>query len=167
MYWRSPHAVRASQTKCRGPRVSKGGSEARILLLAWIYRPPSRSGLRNIQDQAACLAVHRSKKLKEAMPPFLASPENFIQIDQQRFILRRSFVKNTGARPSPIVGMIDKTRPNGIKVRVLDPLPKHLLAPEQSCVRMMVPKRILRSIRTSFDPQLFQGLAMPGSFQMI
>ena len=30
-----------AKTKCRGPRVSKGGSEAGILLQAWIYRPPS------------------------------------------------------------------------------------------------------------------------------
>jgi hypothetical protein len=78
-----------AKTKCRGPRVSKGGSEAGILLLAWIYRPPSGRAsalstvptvLPDLYRRLAANAlrrglppVHRSKtKRRLSLPPNLA-----------------------------------------------------------------------------------------------
>ena len=82
-----------AKTKCRGPRVSKGGSEARILLLAWIYRPPSRSGLRNIQDQgglprtycsyASLAAVHSRQQPHGTLPRSAADVDCLCHVEHQ------------------------------------------------------------------------------------
>jgi len=72
-----------AKTKCRGPRVSKGGSEARILLLAWITALPHgrASALSTVPTVPPDLyrrlaSPSVAQKLKEAMPPSLPRPRD-------------------------------------------------------------------------------------------
>ncbi len=73
-------------------------------------------------------------------------PMDLISINQQRFIFERLAVPYPSTRPHPIVRMIDEFGANRIQVSVLDPLPKHLLAPKQSRVRMFLPDHKIRAV---------------------
>ena len=63
--------------------------------------------------------------------------------------------------------MSDQAYSDWIQMRVLDPLPKHLLVPQQSRVGMMRPKRIFPFVLTFLDLQLVKRFTWATLFQFI
>lgn len=89
----------------------------------WLASQAVRSGS---PDREAPL-----KNPEEAEPPKDSTmPLDLIPIHRKRLFIERPSMPEPGTRPSPVVRVIDITRSHRIQMRILYPLPKHLLAPQ-------------------------------------
>src|SRR5207253_7436540 len=105
---------------------------------------------------------------QEAEPPTLrSSPINAININDQRFIFKRTTLPNTNTRPTIAFRTLYQFSSHRILVNVIYFLHEHAFAENWQRVAVVFPERVFVTARSTFPLQLPKGGIMAVLFQMV